>query len=82
MEVIFILYFNSVTPNNDYTLSIVFDNYYEIRFPMIHLLKQFRFSPLRDLNVWKRVELFPTHLEWNMGTFQVNLNIEEIVRNF
>lgn len=77
----FILYFNNAVPKDDYTLNIIFENGYEVKFPMIQLLKQFRFSPLEDLNVWKRVEVYPTHLEWNKGTFQVNLNIEEIVPN-
>lgn len=81
MEVMFILYFSNAVPNDDYTLSITYENGYEQKFPMVHLIKQFRFSPLKDVDVWREVEVFPTHMEWNNGTFQVNLNIEEIVTN-
>lgn len=48
---------------------------------MAHLIKQLRFSPLIDIDVWNQVEIFPTHLEWNKGTYPVSLNIEEIVLN-
>ncbi len=47
-------------------------------YPMMHLLNQLRFSPLRDREVWTKPEVFPTHLEWNQGAYQVTLNIEEI----
>lgn len=74
-----ILYFKNAVPKDDYTLSIEFSNGSNVEFPFSNMLIQFRFSPLKDKEVWKYVEVFPTHLEWNIGTFQVNLNIEEIV---
>lgn len=77
-----ILYFKSVIPNDDYTLNIVFGNDTELKFPMMQLLKQFRFSPLQNKYVWKTIEIYPTHLEWNEGTFQVAINIEEITPNY
>lgn len=46
---------------------------------MIQLIDQLRFSPLKDADVWKQVECFPTRLEWNKGMYPVSLNIEEIV---
>lgn len=79
MEVMFILYFKNAIPNDDYTLSIIYESGYEQEFPMVNMLKQFRFSPLQEIKVWKEVEVFPTHMEWNKGAFQVNLNIEEMV---
>jgi hypothetical protein len=72
-------YFKQVTPNQDYSLSIVFENGSEMGYPMMHLLKQLRFSPLRDRDVWMKLDVFSTHLEWNQGAYQVTLNIEEII---
>lgn len=74
-----ILFFKNAVPKDDYILSIEFSNDSIVEFPLDTMLVQFRFSPLKDVCVWKAVEVFPTHLEWNSGTFQVNLNIEEIV---
>lgn len=74
-----ILFFKNAVPKDDYTLSIEFSNDSIVEFPLDTMLVQFRFNPLKDECVWKAVEVFPTHLEWNSGTFQVNLNIEEIV---
>jgi hypothetical protein len=65
-------------PNDDYTLSIRFENNERLEFPMVHLLCTLRFSPLREHKAWERVEVYPTHLEWKEGTFPVSLNIEEI----
>ena len=72
-------YFKQVTPNQDYSLSIVFENGGEMGYPMMHLLNQLRFSLLRDRDVWMRLEVFATHIEWNQGAYQVTLNIEEII---
>jgi hypothetical protein len=77
-----ILYFKNAFPKDDYTLSIEFSNGSNVKFPLGNMLEQFRFSPLKDKEVWKYVEVFPTHLEWNSGTFQVNLNMEEIVPKY
>ncbi|MEL7646832.1 MAG: hypothetical protein AAGU76_02005 [Sedimentibacter sp.] len=77
-----ILYFISAVPKDDNTLSVQFSDSSNVEFPIGSLLVQFRFSPLKDKKVWEKVEVFPTHLEWNSGTFQVNLNIEEIVPNY
>jgi len=71
-------YFKQVTPNQDYSLSIVFENGGAMAYSMKHLLNQLRFRPLKDREVWTKLEVFPTHLEWNQGAYQVTLNIEEI----
>lgn len=76
-----IIYFISAVPKEDYILSVVFSNGRNVDFPIGSLLTQFRFSPLKDKKVWREVEVFPTHLEWNSGTLHVDLNIEEIVPN-
>lgn len=62
-------------------MDIIFEDGYKTSFSMAHLIKQLRFSPLIDIDVWNQVEIFPTHLEWNKGTYPVSLNIEEIVLN-
>lgn len=73
-----ILKFLEAVPNDDYILSITFENNERLEFSMVQLLYTLRFSPLRDHTAWKRVEVYSTHLEWNEGTFPVSLNIEEI----
>lgn len=72
-------FFKSVTPNQDYSLSIIFQNGAAMEYVMMHLLNQLRFSPLKDKDVWMELDVFSTHLEWNRGTRQVTLNIEEII---
>lgn len=75
-------FFRSVTSNNDYSLSIVLESGREIKRSMLHLLSQIRFNPLQDKDVWIQLEVSPTHLEWNAGTYQVTLNIEEIIPDY
>jgi hypothetical protein len=29
-----------------------------------------------------KLDIFPTHLEWNQGAYQVTLNIEEIISGY
>jgi hypothetical protein len=72
-------YFKSVTPYEDYTLSIVFENDNHLEISMLNALNQIRFSPLKDKNIWMNLDTYPTHLEWNKGLYQVTLNIEEIL---
>jgi len=80
--VVNITYFKNVIPKEDYILIIIFDNDCELQFPMSNFISQFRFSPLQNIHVWYEVEVFPTHLEWNKGSFQVTLNIEEAYPNY
>jgi hypothetical protein len=72
------IYFLEAVPNDDYSLSITFEDGEKLEFSMLDLLCKFRFSPLGQLIVWRRIEVYPTRLEWNSGTFPVSLNIEEI----
>lgn len=72
-------YFKSVIPNHDYSLNIIFENGSEIEYSMAQFLNQLRFSPLKDMDVWMKPDIFSTHLEWNKGSYQVTLNIEEII---
>ncbi|MGD0622748.1 MAG: hypothetical protein ABSA82_09860 [Thermacetogeniaceae bacterium] len=72
-------YFQKVTPNQDYSLGIVFEDGGAMVYPMVHLLNQLRFRPLKDRDVWTKLEVFSTHLEWSQGAYQVTLNIEEII---
>ncbi len=76
---VFIIYFKKVVPKDDYILDIYFDDGSKMNFSMTNLIKQFRFSPLKNHDVWINIDLFPTHLEWNKGNFQTTLNLEEIV---
>jgi len=73
-------YFESVRPNQDYGLSIIFKNGSQLEYSMMHFLSQIRFSPLKDRDAWMKLDVFPTHLEWNKGAYQVTLNIEEIIQ--
>ncbi len=72
-------YFKRVTPNEDYSLSIVLENGCTLKYSMVQLVNQLRFTPLKNREVWLYLEVYPTHLEWNKGRFQVTLNIEEII---
>lgn len=75
-------FIKSATPNQKYNLSIIFENGSEMEYSMMHFLNQLRFSPLKDRDVWMKLDVFPTHLEWNEGAHQVTLNIEEIIPNY
>lgn len=75
-------FFKSVTPNQDYSLSILFENGSEMEYSMMHFLNQLRFSPLKDRDVWMKLDVFATYLEWNKGACQVTLNIEEIISDY
>lgn len=75
-------FFKRVTPNQDYSLSIMFENGSEMEYSMTYLLKQLRFSPLKDWAVWMNLDVFATHLEWNKGAYQVTLNMEEIISDY
>jgi len=75
-------FLKKVTPNQDYSLSIIFENGSEMEYSMTHLLNQLRFSPLKDWDVWTKLDVFATHLEWNKGACQVTLNIEEIISDY
>jgi hypothetical protein len=75
-------FIKSATPNQKYDLSIIFENGSIMEYSMIHFLEQLRFGPLKDRDVWMKLDVFPTHLEWNKGSYQVTLNIEEIIPNY
>lgn len=75
-------FFVSVTPNQNYSLHIIFENGSEIEYDMVRFLNKLRFNPLQDKHVWMQIDVFPTHLEWNKGAYQVTLNIEEIIPNY
>lgn len=70
--------FSKAVPNDDYTLSIIFEDGEKLEFSMVNMLHKFRFSPLKQLQVWRHIEVYSTHIEWNEGTFPVTLNIEEL----
>lgn len=70
--------FSQVAALKDHDLRILFDDGSQVIFPMASNLVQLRFMPLSDDRVWENLIVYPTHLEWNAGQYQVILNCEEV----
>jgi hypothetical protein len=56
-----------VSPNNDYTINIIFDNGEERIFDVSPYLDKGIFKELRDMNVFKSVKPVMGSIQWKHG---------------
>ena len=76
-----IVCFQSVVPREDYTLEITMNNGNRLFLDMAAQLETVQLCPLKDKNVWNRVEVKDTYLRW-IAKFPVELSIDRLIGFF
>jgi hypothetical protein len=76
-----IVTFQKVVPLEDYKLQITMSNGNQLKFDMKPYLNTIQFCPLRDIDLWKNVQVYDTYLLWN-GKEKVELSIDTLLAYF